>query len=78
MVPHCLKAGLNIKSDVAGATLLSWVTSSPELFTNIIGIFIMKGDMGVGKDFNESINFMALIHGHCFTLNINLMLCIAL
>jgi Ca2+/Na+ antiporter len=23
-------------------------TSAPELFTNILGVFIMKGDMGVG------------------------------
>lgn len=39
---------LHIPGDVAGATLMAIATSSPEFFTNLVGTFITKGDLGVG------------------------------
>ncbi|CAG7784715.1 unnamed protein product [Allacma fusca] len=39
---------LHLPSDVAGATFMAIATSSPELFTNVIGTFITEGDIGVG------------------------------
>ncbi|EEB15956.1 sodium/potassium/calcium exchanger 5 precursor, putative [Pediculus humanus corporis] len=39
---------LSISKDVAGATFMAAATSSPELFINIIGTFVTKGDLGVG------------------------------
>ncbi|CAH0381520.1 unnamed protein product [Bemisia tabaci] len=38
---------LDLSTDVAGATLMSMATSSPELFINLIGTFLTKGDIGV-------------------------------
>lgn len=39
---------LHLERDIAGATLMGIATSSPELFTNVIGVFVMRGDIGVG------------------------------
>lgn len=39
---------LKLSDDVAAATFMSIATSSPELFTNIIGTFITNSDIGVG------------------------------
>ncbi|CAL8124572.1 unnamed protein product [Orchesella dallaii] len=38
----------HVPKDVAGATFMAIATSSPELFTNVIGTFLTKGDIGVG------------------------------
>jgi len=43
-----LCSALHLPSDVGGATFMAIATSSPELFTNVIGTFITKGDIGVG------------------------------
>lgn len=50
---HCIQINIytlefQVPSDVAGATFMAISTSSPELFTNLIGTFITKGDLGVG------------------------------
>lgn len=39
---------LKLESDIAGATIMGIATSSPELFTSVVGTFIMRGDIGVG------------------------------
>lgn len=39
---------LKISSDVAGATVMAVGTSSPELYSAIIGSFVTEGDIGVG------------------------------
>ncbi|CAG7733925.1 unnamed protein product, partial [Allacma fusca] len=39
---------LNVPSDVAGATFMAIASSSPELFTNVVGTFITAGDIGLG------------------------------
>ncbi|ODM98234.1 Sodium/potassium/calcium exchanger 5 [Orchesella cincta] len=43
-----LSKDLKMESDIAGATIMGIATSSPELFTSIVGTFIMRGDIGVG------------------------------
>lgn len=39
---------LNLSRDVAAATFMAMATSAPELFSNIIGTFITKSDIGIG------------------------------
>ncbi|TRY88811.1 hypothetical protein DNTS_015024 [Danionella cerebrum] len=39
---------LHLSEDVAGATFMAAGSSAPELFTSLIGVFITKGDLGVG------------------------------
>ncbi|CAN7997018.1 unnamed protein product [Ixodes hexagonus] len=41
-------AFFTISSDVAGATVMAVGTSSPELYSAIIGSFVTEGDIGVG------------------------------
>ncbi|KAM7302400.1 sodium/potassium/calcium exchanger 5 isoform X1 [Ixodes scapularis] len=43
-----LSNALKISSDVAGATVMAVGTSSPELYSAIIGSFVTEGDIGVG------------------------------
>ena len=38
----------SIPDDVAGATALGAALNSPELFTNIVGLFVTKSDVGLG------------------------------
>ena len=33
---------------MAGASLMAFTTSAPELFTNIVGTFVTESDIGVG------------------------------
>jgi K+-dependent Na+/Ca+ exchanger-like protein len=37
-----------LSNDVAGATFMAAGTSAPELFTNIMGTFVTKSDLGIG------------------------------
>ena len=39
---------LNISDDVAGATLMAAGASAPELFSNIVSIFITHSALGMG------------------------------
>ena len=39
---------LGLPSDVAGATFMAAGTSSPEFFTNIMGTFVTKSNLGIG------------------------------
>lgn len=39
---------LKLSDDVAAATFMSTATSSPELFTTLIGTFLTESDIGVG------------------------------
>ena len=40
---------LEISPDVAGATFMAAGGSAPELFASVIGVFIAKNDVGIGK-----------------------------
>ena len=39
---------MGIPKDVAGATLMAAGASSPELFSNMVSIFVTKSDLGIG------------------------------
>ncbi|XP_012557787.1 sodium/potassium/calcium exchanger 3 isoform X1 [Hydra vulgaris] len=39
---------LKLQTDVAGASLMAIGSSAPELFASLIGVFITKGDIGIG------------------------------
>ncbi|XP_036825569.1 sodium/potassium/calcium exchanger 3-like [Oncorhynchus mykiss] len=43
-----ISENLQLSEDVAGATFMAAGSSAPELFTSLIGVFITKGDLGVG------------------------------
>ncbi|ODM95875.1 Sodium/potassium/calcium exchanger 5 [Orchesella cincta] len=44
----CICEEYHVSSSIAGATFMAIATSSPELFTNVIGTFLTKGDIGIG------------------------------
>lgn len=43
-----ISESLNLHPDVAGATFMAAGSSAPEFFTSVIGVFITKGDIGLG------------------------------
>lgn len=45
---ECICDDLKISKDVAAATFMATATSTPELFTNVISVFIAESDMGLG------------------------------
>ncbi|XP_024152492.1 sodium/potassium/calcium exchanger 3 isoform X2 [Oryzias melastigma] len=61
---------LHLSEDVAGATFMAAGSSAPELFTSIIGVFITKGDVGVGTIVGSAVFNILCIIGVCglFTL----------
>lgn len=59
---------LRIPSDVAGATLMAIGASSPELFSNVIAVFITKSDLGIGTIIGSEIfNHMIILAGVCWS-----------
>lgn len=54
-------------SDIAGATVMGIANSSPEFFTNIVGTFVTKGDLGIGTIVGASV-FNILFVGACIGL----------
>nr|XP_006824937.1 PREDICTED: sodium/potassium/calcium exchanger 3-like [Saccoglossus kowalevskii] len=59
----CLR--LDLSEDVAGATFMAAGSSAPELFTSVIGVFIAKGDVGVGTIVGSAVFNMLVIIGLC-------------
>lgn len=59
----CEKLGFS--EDVAGATFMAAGSSAPELFTSIIGVFIAKGDVGVGTIVGSAVFNILVIIGLC-------------
>ena len=45
--PDIVPVELGMSTDVAGASFMAAGTSSPELFTNLLGTFVTKGDVGL-------------------------------
>ncbi|XP_073676946.1 sodium/potassium/calcium exchanger 3 isoform X2 [Garra rufa] len=56
---------LNLSEDVAGATFMAAGSSAPELFTSLIGVFITKGDLGVGTIVGSAVFNILVIIGVC-------------
>ncbi|XP_063429168.1 sodium/potassium/calcium exchanger 4-like isoform X1 [Mytilus trossulus] len=59
----CQKLGFS--EDVAGATFMAAGSSAPELFTAIIGVFITKGDVGVGTIVGSAVFNILFVIGIC-------------
>ncbi|KAM3612324.1 uncharacterized protein V6R79_006826 [Siganus canaliculatus] len=56
---------LHLSEDVAGATFMAAGSSAPELFTSLIGVFITKGDVGVGTIVGSAVFNVLVIIGIC-------------
>uniref|UniRef100_A0A3Q1IHW5 Sodium/calcium exchanger membrane region domain-containing protein n=1 Tax=Anabas testudineus TaxID=64144 RepID=A0A3Q1IHW5_ANATE len=56
---------LELSQDVAGATFMAAGSSAPELFTSLIGVFITKGDVGVGTIVGSAVFNILVIIGIC-------------
>ncbi|XP_030252278.1 sodium/potassium/calcium exchanger 3 isoform X2 [Sparus aurata] len=56
---------LQLSQDVAGATFMAAGSSAPELFTSLIGVFITKGDVGVGTIVGSAVFNVLVIIGLC-------------
>ncbi|XP_054652174.1 sodium/potassium/calcium exchanger 3-like [Dunckerocampus dactyliophorus] len=56
---------LHLSEDVAGATFMAAGSSAPELFTSVIGVFITKGDVGVGTIVGSAVFNILCIIGAC-------------
>ncbi|XP_074648859.1 sodium/potassium/calcium exchanger 4-like [Tubulanus polymorphus] len=56
---------LHIGEDVAGATFMAAGSSAPELFTSVIGVFIAKGDVGVGTIVGSAVFNILFVIGIC-------------
>ncbi|XP_045185658.2 sodium/potassium/calcium exchanger 3-like [Mercenaria mercenaria] len=54
--------------DVAGATFMAAGSSAPELFTAIIGVFITKGDVGIGTIVGSAVFNILFVIGICGVL----------
>uniref|UniRef100_A0A8B9K260 Sodium/calcium exchanger membrane region domain-containing protein n=1 Tax=Astyanax mexicanus TaxID=7994 RepID=A0A8B9K260_ASTMX len=60
-----LLQNLHLSEDVAGATFMAAGSSAPELFTSLIGVFITKGDVGVGTIVGSAVFNILVIIGVC-------------
>ncbi|XP_030621696.1 sodium/potassium/calcium exchanger 3 [Chanos chanos] len=60
-----ISENLHLSEDVAGATFMAAGSSAPELFTSLIGVFITKGDLGVGTIVGSAVFNILVIIGVC-------------
>lgn len=60
-----ISENLHLSEDVAGATFMAAGSSAPELFTSLIGVFITKGDVGVGTIVGSAVFNVLVIIGIC-------------
>uniref|UniRef100_A0A668AZL4 Sodium/calcium exchanger membrane region domain-containing protein n=1 Tax=Myripristis murdjan TaxID=586833 RepID=A0A668AZL4_9TELE len=57
-----ISENLQLSEDVAGATFMAAGSSAPELFTSLIGVFVTKGDVGVGTIVGSAVfNILVII-----------------
>uniref|UniRef100_A0A671YK50 Sodium/potassium/calcium exchanger 3-like n=1 Tax=Sparus aurata TaxID=8175 RepID=A0A671YK50_SPAAU len=57
-----ISENLQLSEDVAGATFMAAGSSAPELFTSLIGVFITKGDIGLGTIVGSAVfNILVII-----------------
>ncbi|XP_052005813.1 sodium/potassium/calcium exchanger 3 isoform X2 [Xyrauchen texanus] len=60
-----ISENLHLSEDVAGATFMAAGSSAPELFTSLIGVFITKGDLGLGTIVGSAVFNILVIIGVC-------------
>lgn len=56
---------MDLQSDVAGATFMALGSSAPELFASVIGVFVTKGDIGVGTILGSAVFNVLFVIGVC-------------
>lgn len=56
---------LGFGEDVAGATFMAAGSSAPELFASLIGVFVTKGDVGVGTIVGSAVFNILFVIGLC-------------
>ncbi|ODM92819.1 Sodium/potassium/calcium exchanger 5, partial [Orchesella cincta] len=67
---ECICEELHVPHSIAGATFMAISTSAPELFTNVIGTFVTKGDLGLGTIVGSAV-FNILAVGSCVGIGAN-------
>uniref|UniRef100_A0A674D8S6 Sodium/calcium exchanger membrane region domain-containing protein n=2 Tax=Salmo trutta TaxID=8032 RepID=A0A674D8S6_SALTR len=60
-----ISENLQLSEDVARAKFMAAGSSAPELFTSLIGVFITKGDLGVGTIVGSAVFNILFIIGIC-------------
>ena len=66
---------LKIQPEVAGATFMAIGSSSPELFTSLIGVYVAEDDVGVGTIIGSAVFNILFVIGCCIIVSPNV-LCI--
>lgn len=61
IICHCFK----IQDDVAGATLMTWGSSLPDICATVIGVLVTNGDVGLGTAMGASIFNVLFVIGLC-------------
>ncbi|XP_072166841.1 sodium/potassium/calcium exchanger 5-like [Diadema setosum] len=59
---------LNLSDDVAGATFMAIGGSSPELFSSLIAVFIIRNDIGIGTIVGSAVFNVLCVIGLCGVL----------
>ncbi len=56
---------LNIQPEIAGATFMAIGSSSPELFTSMVGVYVAEDDVGVGTIIGSAVFNILFVIGCC-------------
>ena len=64
---------LDLSDDVAGATFMAAGGSAPELFTNVVGVFIAQNDVGVGTIVGSAVFNILFVIGCCSIFSLTLL-----
>lgn len=60
---------MQLKPEVAGASLMAIGNSSPELFTSLIGVYISEDDVGVGTVVGSAVFNILFVIGSCILVS---------
>ena len=60
---------LHLKPDVAGATFMAIGSSSPELFTSLVGVYVAEDDVGVGTIIGSAVFNILFAIGCCILVS---------
>jgi len=56
---------MGLQTDVAGGTFMAFGSSAPELFISVIGVFVTKGDIGIGTILGSAVFNVLFVIGVC-------------
>eukprot|EP00794_Sanderia_malayensis_P008877 gene8877-9827_t len=60
---------LNIQPEIAGATFMAIGSSSPELFTSMVGVYVAEDDVGVGTIIGSAVFNILFVIGCCILVS---------